>query len=57
MLHRKNLHTLPKKLSKPNEGPHPIAEVLENTVKIQRGDVREETIISRITPYFNREQE
>ena len=56
-LRRKNLHAHLTKLSQPNEGPCPIVKVLENTVKIQRGDVREEISIARIAPYFNREQE
>ena len=56
ILHRKNSHMRPTKLSQPNEGPHQIIEIFGNNVKIQRGNIREEISITRIAPYFHREE-
>ena len=39
-MRRKNSRLHPTKLSKPNEGPYEITEVLDSTVKIQRGGIR-----------------
>ena len=47
ILHRKNSRMRPTKLSQPSEVKYEIVEVLEKTVKIQCGAVREEISINR----------
>merc|ERR1712232_637750 len=53
IIHEKNTHFRPSKLSVPSEGPYRIVEILpKGTVKIQRAGYREIVSITRIAPFF-----
>ena len=53
----KNSMIRPTKLSKPNEAPHQIVEVNDNTTKIQSRDFIEGILFTRIAPYFEKNAE
>ena len=48
----------PSKLSHQSKGPFQIVEIFNNgVVKIQRGGYRESISITRIAPFFGKEQQ
>ena len=48
----------PSKLSHPSKGPFQIVEIFNNgAAKIQRGGYRESISITRIAPFFGKEQQ
>ena len=55
IMHEKNSRMRPTKLSPPSEGPYQVLVVCENTAKIQYGGYREDIYLTRIAPYFKRE--
>ena len=54
-MNEKHSRMRPTKLSKPSEGPCQTLEVNDNTVKIQRGEFREDISLTRIAPYFKKD--
>ena len=57
IFNEKNTRMRPEKFSPPSEGSFQIVDAHANlTVKIQRGGHREDMSITRIAPFFGKEQ-